>query len=126
MKPFTGPKRQGGWIGMVAAAAVSAYETDKENEQRKEDREDANLDSAESFARRAWLDQQQRKFELQDRQYKEDAIAGYRPFYTGPEVATPKPTTTQGLADWDPNAEGANPALMASTQANPYGYPYGD
>ena len=131
MKMFRGPRFQGGWIGIAAAAAASAYdgyEKNKQNEQAKQDTQDL---SEGGFERQAWLAQQQRKFALQDRQYKEDAIAGYRPFYTGPAVATPPPTSTQGLADWDPNATDGNgkpkpiPLLSAPAGANPYGYPYG-
>jgi hypothetical protein len=111
MRNFKGPRYQGGWIAVAAAAAAAAYDSYESGKQRDEAREDSKEMSAGDFKRRAWLDQQQRKFALEDRRYKEDAIAGYRPYYTGPEVQPPAMTTTEGLADWDPNAEGPIPLL---------------
>ena len=66
------------------------------------------------FQRQAWLNQQDRKFALEDRKYVEDSIGGFRGFapeaartFNGQPVTPPTPTSMEGLADWDPNKEKA-------------------
>lgn len=114
MKSFKGPRHQGGWIGVAIAAAGAAYQGYKGNKAKEEDRKNADELSELGFQRQAWLDQQSRKWALEDRRYKEDAIAGFRGFapesantFNGTPFQTPAPTTTTGLADWNPNEEGA-------------------
>lgn len=115
MKHFNGPKNQGGWVALAAMAVSAAYSSYDQNKQRRR-AEDAQKDlSREGFARQAWLDQQNRKWQLEDRRYKEDAIGGFRnagPYTAAdfPGYTAPAPTTTTGLADWDP--EKGVPGLM--------------
>lgn len=100
------------WIAgaaTVIGAGISAYSA---NKAAKEQSKDAALGSELGFKRQAWLDQQQQKFKLQDRQYLEDSIGGFRGFapkgsdtFNGQPVLPPPRTSTEGLADWDPNKE---------------------
>jgi hypothetical protein len=100
-----------GVVGMAAAAAYGSYEDQKAQEDaRKDNKEMTEL----GFQRQAWLDQQQRKWNLEDRKYVEDATAGFRGFapemarnMNGVQVQTPTPTSTEGLAQFDPNKPGA-------------------
>ena len=99
----------------VAATAVvgaySSYQDQKDKEDaRKNDKELTEL----GFQRQAWLDEKKRKYDLEDRKYKEDAIGGFRAFapesaktFNGQPVVAPTPTSTSGLAEFDPNKPGA-------------------
>lgn len=65
------------------------------------------------FQRQRWLEEQQRKFQLEDRQYVEDSIAGFRGFapkgfdqFNGQQILPPARTDTSGLANFNPNQEG--------------------
>lgn len=100
--------------GVVATAAVTAYSSYQDQKDkdkaRKEDKEMTEL----GFQRQNWLDQQQRKWNLEDRQYKEDAIGGFRQYapematnFQGKPFQTPERTSTEGLAAFDPNKPGA-------------------
>jgi len=97
--------------GVVATAAVAAYEEQKAAEEKqKDDKEMSEL----GFQRQAWLDQQQRKWNLEDRKYVEDAVGGFRPFapamatnFNGTPVQSPAGTSTSGLMEFDPNKPGA-------------------
>jgi len=107
MKPFNGPRSQGGWVAALATAAAAAYNSYSARKQKDKDKKDASDLSKEGFRRQAWLDQQSRKWQLEDRKYKEDAIGGFRNAgpYTAdsfPGFQTPTPTSTAGLSDWDP------------------------
>lgn len=115
-------KKQGGWIGIAAMAAGSVISSYMSNKQKQNDNKNAQELSKEGFQRQAWLDQQTRKWQLQDRQRAEGDIAQFRPlapaaFQNGP---IPTQTTTDGLADWDPNKQ-APPAIQAPlmSQRNP-------
>lgn len=100
--------------GVVATAAVAAYSS-YEEQQAAEDKEKNNKELSElGFQRRAWLDQQQRKWNLEDRKYVEDAVGGFRPFapamatnFNGTPVQSPAGTSTSGLMEFDPNKPGA-------------------
>lgn len=100
--------------GVVATAAVAAYGSYEEQKAQDEARESNKELSEMGFQRQAWLDQQQRKWNLEDRQYVEDATAGFRPFapesantFGGQPFQTPQRTSTAGLAEFDPNQQGA-------------------
>lgn len=123
MKHFQGPKNQGGWatIGMIAGTVIKAYAANKAAKKAKQDTQEM---TAEGFQRQAWLDQQQRKYALDDRKYKEDAIAGFRQFapdyaktFNGQPVGIPAATDTSGLADWDPNKKGNLPLMPVTRTA---------
>jgi hypothetical protein len=86
MKPFRGPRYQGGWIG-IAVAAVGAYASSRSqssankeaNKMKYEDSRDlANLE----FQQQKWLNEQARVWQQKDKQfdlnYKENAIGGFR------------------------------------------------
>jgi len=95
----------------VVVGAYSSYQDQKAKDKAsKDDKEMTEL----GFQRQAWLDQQQRKWNLEDRKYKEDAIAGFRGFapdsartFNGVAVQAPAPTNTGGLMNFDPNKPGA-------------------
>lgn len=100
--------------GVVATAAVAAYgsyeEQKAQDDARKENKELTEL----GFNRQNWLDQQQRKWNLEDRQYVEDSVAGFRQYapesatnFGGKPFQTPERTSTAGLAAFDPNKPGA-------------------
>lgn len=95
----------------VAGAVITAYASSRDKDKESKD----NKTSTElGFQRQAWLDEKQRKWGLEDRQYKEDAIAGFRGFapesantFNGVAFNEPERTSTEGLADFDPNRKGA-------------------
>lgn len=122
MKPFTGGRKyQGGWViaATVVAGIASSYSQQKAAAKKDkvsyQDQSDlSNLD----FQQKNWLAQQDHAWNLEDQQfalnYKEDAIAGYRP-YAGKNVASangewqapPERTvrSTEGLAPLGPNGQ---------------------
>jgi hypothetical protein len=115
-------KKQGGWIGIAAmavGAVVQNYQKNKAQQQAKKDTQEL---SKEGFQRQAWLDQQTRKWQLQDRQRAEGDIAQFRPLAPAAFQNLPVPTQTDttGLADWDPNKQ-APPAIQTPLmqQRNP-------
>jgi hypothetical protein len=113
---FTSRKRAGGFIGLAIAAAGAAYNAYESNKQQDRASEDKSASIGQGFQDNAWLAQQQRQFQLQDRQYKENALRQYAPFYKGPPVADPKLTDTRGLAHWQPNAKQPIPILASGYQ----------
>ncbi len=117
MKPFNGPRRQRGLIAIAIGAASAAYGAYEKNKQNEEAQQNTEKNNNQTFQDKAWLDQQQEKFHLMDRQYKENGIRQYAPFYKGPAMPDPKLTSTAGLADWQPDAGGQVPILSSS-------YPY--
>jgi hypothetical protein len=124
MKPFRGPRYQGGWIG-IAVAAVGAYASSREQSASKKDANKMNYaDSRDlanlSFQQNEWLNEQARKWQLQDKQfdmnYKENAIGGFRDTapanvltQDGSFGAAPAPTQldTSGLAPRQANGQAA-------------------
>lgn len=117
MKHFNGPRKQGGWVALAAMAVSAAYSSYDQNKQRNRAAQDQKDLSREGFARQAWLDQQQRRYALEDRKYREDAMGGFRnagPFTEKdfPGYTAPTPTTTTGLADWNPENGVPNLPLM--------------
>lgn len=96
--------------GVVATAAVSAYSSYSDQKDKDKARKDNKLDTAEGFNRENYLQQQQRKWKLEDRKYVEDATAGFRQYapamatsFQGKPFQEPTPTDTSGLANFDPN-----------------------
>lgn len=110
----------------VAGAAISAYGA---SEDAKDKNKSDKMNSELEFQREAWLNQQARKYQLEDRRYVEDSIGGFRGFapessrtFNGQPVQAPTPTETTGLADWDPNVRGAiaqNAAPLVDQFADP-------
>jgi hypothetical protein len=97
MRPFKGPKHQGGWIGIAAAVvggmASSAAKQSSDNRKNKQDYANSSDLSTLNFEQNKWLQEESHKWNLEDYQrqqnYKEDAIAGFRQ-YAGPNYADPK------------------------------------
>lgn len=99
------------WVGALVAAAGAAYGDYSKKKAAKEaaktEAKNSSLATKEGFQRQAWLDQQDRKYALEDRKYKEDAMGGFRNAgpYTEkmfPGFTQPQATSTTGLADWNP------------------------
>lgn len=95
----------------VAGAVITSYSAQKQQDKAKKDTQDL---SREGFQRQAWLDQQQRKWNLEDRKYVEDSIGEFKGFapesattFNGQQFQSPAPTNTGGLANFDPNTPGA-------------------
>lgn len=119
------PKYQGGWIGIAAAVAGTVIKSYSDRKAAKQQQDTQKEMTEEGFQRQAWLDQQQRKYALEDRKYKEDAVASFRPYapesaktFNGQPVGIPAVTDTSGLADWDPNKKGNLPLMPIRTQQN--------
>lgn len=122
MKHFKSFRHQGGWVGIAAMAAGAVIKNYQQNKAQSQAKKDTQELSKEGFQRQAWLDQQTRKWQLQDRQRSEGDIAQFRPlapaaFQNGP---IPTQTNTDGLADWDPNKQ-APPGIQTPLmmQRNP-------
>lgn len=99
---------------VAATAVIGAYSSYEEQKAQEDAQKDSKEMSELGFQRQAWLDQQQRKWNLEDRKYVEDSIGGFRGFapqsanvFQGQAFQQPKPTTTEGLQDFDPNKPGA-------------------
>lgn len=120
MKPFKGPKHQGGWIG-IAVAAVGAYASSRSqsaankesNKMKYEDSRDlSNLE----FQQQKWLNEQARVWQQQDKQfdlnYKENAIGGFR------DAAPGNVLTGDGSYGTPPAPTQLNTTGLAPTQAN--------
>ena len=120
MKPFKGPRHQGGWIG-IAVAAVGAFASAKSKENAEKNankvkysdaRDLANLD----FQQKAWLDEQSRKWALEDKQfdlnYKENAIGGFR------NAAPPNAASADGSWGAPPAATSIDTSGLAQRQDN--------
>ena len=117
------------WVAagaVVAGAAISAYGA---SEDAKDKNKSDKLNSELGFQREAWLNQQARKYQLEDRRYVEVSIGGFRGFapessrtFNGQPVQAPIFMETTGLADWDPNVRGAiaqNAAPLVDQFADP-------
>lgn len=85
MKPFKGPKFQGGWIG-IAAAVVGGIATSASNQSAAKDKNKMDYNTQRDlselqFQQQNWLQQQSHKWAEEDAQratnYKEDAIRGF-------------------------------------------------
>ena len=111
--------------GALATAAVAAYSSYEDQKQQDKNSKDNKEMTELGFQRQAWLDQQQRKWNLEDRRYKEEAVGGFRNFapelaknFNGQPVQSPAYTnTTEGLMNFDPNKPGS--ILAANDPAKP-------
>lgn len=121
MKPYKGPRSQGGWvvIGMavagIAGSIADQKAADKQNKQGYGDKRDiSNLE----FEQNKWLAEQTHKFELEDYQrqqnYKEDAIRGFAGA-APPNQADPNGQWGPAPAPTDVSADTAN---LAQVDAN--------
>ena len=106
--------------GVAIAAVGAAYGAYSENQaQGRAEKNRKELDEL-GFNRERWLAEQQRAYKLQDRQYVEDSIGGFRGFapdyansFNGQPVTPPQRTSTEGLMDFDPNQRAEYDALFA-------------
>lgn len=96
-------------IGVTAAGVVSgamasksaAKQSQTQNQYSKEDQEL-------NFQRQAWLAQQQRAWQLQDRQFKAQSIAGFSKFGAPSGITPPnQDAELAGLNQFDPNKLGS-------------------
>lgn len=103
-------------MGFIAAASIggaliSAYGQKKAGDASAKGAKDANKmteqEAEREFNRQRYLAETQRKWRLQDRQYKEGAIGGFRSYATNHALkaglAAPAGTSDAGLAEFDPN-----------------------
>lgn len=112
-------------IAGIAGAVISAYGQKKAGDAQAKGAKDANKmteqESEREFNRNRWLAEMQRKWQLQDRQYKEDAIGGFRSFATNHAMksglSAPERTSDAGLADFDPNKTTVLQTAEAEKQA---------
>lgn len=103
----------------VVGAGVSAYGASKDADKKSKD---DKLSSEQGFNRERWLQEQGRKWQLEDRQRGEKRIKNFRGFapdsarnYNGVAVVAPEETSTEGLADFDPQQLG----LLAKPSEEP-------
>lgn len=123
MIAFRGPKYQGGWIGAAITAGAAIAGSIKESKDKRDAQKAADVSTAESFRRQNYLDQQQRKWQLQDQAFKQNAIGGFRGF--GQAGPTGTPVSTAGLADWNPeNKPTGGGAMSFGGQVLPTVNPY--
>ena len=105
-------------IGGIAQSKSAAKTAQQNNQYSKEDMEL-------NFQRQAWLAQQQRAWQLQDRQFKADSIAGFSKFGAPSGITPPNQNAELSQLDqFDPNklgsisAPGATGATGAAPQPN--------
>jgi len=120
VKPFNGPRRQGGWIGL-AVAVVGAYASSRSQSAQNKDKDKMSYESQRDlsnldFQQRQWLQEQARAWQLQDKQfdlnYKENAIAGFR------DAAPPNSVGDNGAWGAPPAPTSIDTSNLARTQAN--------
>jgi len=102
-----------GWIaGAVAigGALINAYGAKKkasaDAKAAKEQGQMSSEDRQKEFQRQAWLNEQARKWQLEDRAYKEDAVGNFRDWRSKGGPAEPVATTAGNLTQFDPNEIG--------------------
>ena len=120
MKPFKGGRKyQGGWIGAAITAGAAILGSVKSDKDKKDAAKQAGELSAEGFRRQAYLNEQARKWELEDRQYKENAVRGFAGYgQSGPQG---NPTSTAGLASFNPEIKPGAAGGMAISTPPPQG-----
>lgn len=111
---------------MVGGALVSSYASSKsQSSQQKQQEQNTKEDNELNFQRQAWLAQQQRLWQLQDRKYKQNAIAGFKGQWdTGGDIKPPNQDAEMGQLDqFDPNKLGSigGPAASPLGQLAPGG-----
>src|SRR5690242_10077346 len=100
-----------GFIAAAAGAVITAYGAKKAGDAQAKGAKNANKmteqEAEREFNRNRWLAETQHMWQLQDRQYKEDAISGFRSYATNHALkaglSEPERTSVAGLADFDPN-----------------------
>lgn len=126
MKPFKGPRHQGGWIAIAAAVvggiASSSAKQSSENRQNKQSyANNADLSTL-NFEQSKWLQEESHKWNLEDYQrvqnYKEDAIRGFAD-YAGPNQASPTGAWQAPPARTDVSGDTAGLAPV-DENGNPY------
>lgn len=91
-------------VGVIggAMASKSAAKTSQQNNQYSKEDQELN------FQRQAWLAQQQRAWQLQDRQFKAQSIAGFAKFGAPSGITPPnQDAELAGLNQFDPNKLGS-------------------
>lgn len=80
-----------------------------QSKSQKAQQQASEQDQELNFQRQAWLAQQQRAWQLQDRQFKQQAIGGFQNMWnTGGEVKPPsQDAQLSQLDNFDPNKKGA-------------------
>lgn len=94
----------------VGGSLISGYMSSKAAKGTAKDNAQLSAQEDElNFNRQAWLAQQQRLWQLQDRQYKQKAIAGFKGQWgAGGDIVPPNQDAEMGQLDkFDPNKLGA-------------------
>lgn len=118
------------WVAAVGAA-VTAYSAYSANKSKKDAQDNSNTQSELGFQRAAWLDQQQRMFQLQDlarnqqaaNQFAQFAPEGAQTFMGKPLLQQQPVDPRAGLMNFDPEVKGSlyaatNPDAAAAEAAN--------
>lgn len=101
----------GSLLAGAASGAAQSHAQDKQNQLTQEDQEL-------NFQRQDYLAQQQRLWQLQDRQYKQQSIGGFDKFWTPSGVTPPNQNAQMGQLDtFDPNKLGSVGPLPAAPGA---------
>lgn len=96
-------------VGAAAVSVVGGYMSSKaqsgaQKDQNKLTQQDEEL----NFQRQAWLAQQQRQWQLQDRAYKQQAIAGFSKYGKASGITPPNQNAEMSQLDnFDPNKLGS-------------------
>lgn len=102
----------------VGGSLISGYMSSKAQKGAAKDNAELNAQEDElNFNRQAWLAQQKRLWQLQDRQYKQQAIAGFQGQWDkGGDIKPPNQNAEMSQLDnFDPNKLGA----LSGTPAPP-------
>jgi hypothetical protein len=107
------------WIAATVTTVGAGLSAMDAKKQADKDSKANKLATEQGFNRERWLQEQGRKWQLEDRQRGEKRIKNFRGFapdsarnYNGVAVIAPEETSTEGLADFDPNQTG----LLAKPQ----------
>lgn len=123
MKPFKGPRHQGGWVvlGSIAVGLAQGAMNSNSQDQSDQTRYQTSIDQTNlETQRQIWLAQQQRAWTLEDRNAKAADIQEFSKY--APQFAsapTMKPFDTSGLANFDPTQTGALSNLAQPGQQPP-------
>lgn len=110
-------------VGATAVSVVGGYMSSKASSGAAKDQNKLSAQEDElNFQRQAWLAQQQRMWQLQDRAYKQQAIAGFAKYGKQSGITPPNQNAEMSqLNNFDPNKLGSVGAVNNQAQSSPLG-----
>jgi len=110
----------GAAITVVGGAIAGSANAKNQKQQMAQQNQYSTEDQERNFERQAWLAQQQRAWQLQDRAYKQQAIGGFSKFWNSAGVTPPNQNDELAKLDnFDPNKLGTLGAVNYGPSSAP-------